>query len=54
MGTEKICKQFIQSSIAAFFISPCFFPCGPNAAGPNKEKEMWFNEVHKSVLFAAN
>lgn len=36
------------------FIFPCFFPCGPNTTGPNKETEMWFNEVHKSVLFAAN
>lgn len=51
---DGICKQFMQSSIAPSFISLVFFPCGPNTTGPNKETEMRFNEVHKSVLFAAN
>ncbi len=35
-----------------FFPSP--FPHWVKAAGPNKEKEMWFNGVHKSVFHAAN
>lgn len=30
------------------------FPQWVKAAGPNKEKEMWFNGVHKSVFHAAN
>lgn len=29
------------------------FPHWVNAAGPNKEKEMWFNGVHKSGFHAA-
>lgn len=33
------------------FLPP--FPHWVNAAGPNKEKEMWFNGVHKSGFHAA-
>lgn len=39
-------------SVGGFFCT--FFPHWVNAADPNKEKEMRFNGVHKSVFHAAN
>lgn len=49
----EVNAQAVSNLSGGDFFLP-FFPHWVNAAGPNKEKEMWFNGVHKSVFHAAN